>query len=63
MFDLEAMRDQARTYRAAAATAPNRKIYELLLELTAEFDNAAAKAEMQSTSPKGGPSTARSGSE
>jgi hypothetical protein len=51
MPNLEAMLSQSKAYRAAAATAPNRRIYELLLELAAEFQyvadrvDASAKAE------------------
>ena len=41
MQDAETMLAQAKSYRAAAAAAPNKRIYELLLELAAEFHNAA----------------------
>jgi hypothetical protein len=41
MQDVETMLAQAKSYRAAAAAAPNKRIYELLLEVAAEFHNAA----------------------
>ena len=41
MQDAETMLAQAKSYRAAAAAAPTKRIYELLLELAAEFYNAA----------------------
>ena len=55
MQDVEYIRAQAKAYRAAAATAPTRKIYELLLELAAEFDNAAVKVEAESKTGWGTP--------
>jgi len=45
MLDAETLRAQARSYRASAAVAPNRRIFELLLELAAEFQNAATRVE------------------
>jgi len=45
MQDVQTMLAQAKSYRAAAAEAPNRRIYELLLELAAEFQNVAVKAD------------------
>jgi hypothetical protein len=59
MQDVETMLVQAKTYRAAAATAPNRRIYELLLELAAEFQNAAMRVEGKSKPPRDASSDGR----
>jgi hypothetical protein len=57
MQDVETMLAQAKSYRAAAASAPNKRIYELLLELAAEFHNAAMHHD---PSPKAGPTASPS---
>jgi hypothetical protein len=56
MQDADTMLAQAKSYRAAAASAPNKRIYELLLELAAEFHNAA-----MSHDSKASPTTPPSG--
>jgi hypothetical protein len=58
MQDVETMLAQAKSYRAAAAVAPNKRIYELLLELAAEFHNAAMS---HNPTPKAGPTALRPG--